>query len=103
MHPKLDYDKIAKALGAERRGKVKSTGGYFGALGLAAEIQARNTAVVTMKRPKWLTWTENDEDGTPVLKLTIKWADDGLILLKNGVEVSPEEFGSKKISVKDQS
>lgn len=34
-------DRIATALGAERRGKVASSGGYFGALQLAAEVAAR--------------------------------------------------------------
>ncbi len=34
---KLDMNKIAGLLGAERRGKVTSRGGYFGALQLAAE------------------------------------------------------------------
>ena len=37
----LDLDKIAKRLGAVRRGTVTSRGGYFGALQLAAEVQAR--------------------------------------------------------------
>lgn len=37
----LDMDRIAKELGAERRGKVSPRGGYFGALQLAAEVAAR--------------------------------------------------------------
>ncbi len=37
----LDMERIAKELGAERRGKVSPRGGYFGALQLAAEIAAR--------------------------------------------------------------
>ena len=37
----LDMDKIAKALGAERQGKISATGGYFGALQLLADIEAR--------------------------------------------------------------
>ena len=32
MKPKLDLSKIAKALGAKRRGKVVAHGGYFGAM-----------------------------------------------------------------------
>ena len=39
--PKLDTDKIARGLGARRKGKVYSTGGYPGAAQLAAEVQAR--------------------------------------------------------------
>ena len=41
MGASLDMDRIAKELGAERRGKVSPRGGYFGALQLAAEVTAR--------------------------------------------------------------
>src|SRR5436309_103294 len=41
MGANLDMERIAKALGAERRGKVSARGGYFGALQLAAEVAAR--------------------------------------------------------------
>jgi len=41
MKTQLDMDKIAKGLGAEGRGKVTSTGGYFGAMQLVADIEAR--------------------------------------------------------------
>ena len=37
----LDMEHIAKELGAERRGKVSASGGYFGTLQLAAEITER--------------------------------------------------------------
>jgi hypothetical protein len=36
MKTRLDMDRIAAGLGAERKGKVSSSGGYFGALQLAA-------------------------------------------------------------------
>jgi hypothetical protein len=41
MSAALDMERIAKELGAERRGKVSPRGGYFGALQLAAEVSAR--------------------------------------------------------------
>ena len=41
MSATLDMDRIAKALGAERRGKISARGGYFGALQLAAEVAER--------------------------------------------------------------
>ena len=41
MGESLDMERIAQALGAERRGKVSRRPGYFGALQLAAEIAAR--------------------------------------------------------------
>ena len=34
-------DRIAKELGAERKGKVTASGGYFGAMQLVADIEAR--------------------------------------------------------------
>lgn len=37
----VNIQKIAKALGAKRRAKVTASSGYFGALDLAAEVQAR--------------------------------------------------------------
>ena len=41
MGANLDMERIAKELGAERRGKVSARGGYFGALQLAAEVSSR--------------------------------------------------------------
>lgn len=41
MGAKLDMERIARALGAERRGEVSARGGYFGALQLAAEVATR--------------------------------------------------------------
>src|SRR5438876_11463555 len=41
MGTPLDLERIAKELGAERRGKVAPRGGYFGALQLAGEVAAR--------------------------------------------------------------
>ncbi len=46
MKHKLDMDEIASSLGAERLGKVEAEGGYFGAMQLAADVQAR------FKRPR---------------------------------------------------
>ena len=37
----IDIDKVAKGLGAERRGKVAAGGGYFGAMQIVAEVQGR--------------------------------------------------------------
>jgi len=41
MGQRLNMDKIAKGLGAQRVGPVRSSGGYFGALQLAAEVAGR--------------------------------------------------------------
>jgi hypothetical protein len=41
MRRGLNMDKIARALGAVRQGEVSATGGYFGAMQLLADIEAR--------------------------------------------------------------
>ena len=41
MTKRIDIDKIAKGLRAERRGKISVSGGQFGAMQLVAEVQAR--------------------------------------------------------------
>ena len=41
MGATLDMQRIAKELGAQRRGKISPRGGYFGAVQLAAEVAAR--------------------------------------------------------------
>lgn len=41
MERRLDMEKIAKGLGAQRVGVVDSSGGYFGAMQLAAEVAER--------------------------------------------------------------
>jgi len=58
MKNKINFDKIAKGLGGERRGTVKATGGYFGALALAAEVNARFQAPQNGGRSTDPTWTE---------------------------------------------
>ena len=45
MSTTLDMERIVKELGAERRGKVSAHGGYFGALQLAAEVEASRSRV----------------------------------------------------------
>lgn len=54
----LDVGRIAKELGAERRGKVLPSGGYFGALQLAAEVAARFRVPAGGGRPTDPSWSE---------------------------------------------
>lgn len=54
----LDMERIAKQLGAERRGKVSTRGGYFGALQLAAEVMARFRVPEGGGRPTDPSWSE---------------------------------------------
>ena len=58
MKTQLDMDKIAAALGAERQGTVSSTGGFFGALQLWADIEARFRVPAGGGRPTDPRWTE---------------------------------------------
>ena len=41
MKAHLDPEKIARTLGAERRGTVSAGGGFFGALQVAEEVRTR--------------------------------------------------------------
>ena len=50
--------KIASALGAERKGKISGTGGYFGARQLLAEVEARFRAPAGGGRATDPRWTE---------------------------------------------
>src|SRR5713226_6638234 len=58
MRRGLDMDKIARALGAVRQGKVSATGGYFGAMQLLADIEARFRVPSGGGRATDPDWTE---------------------------------------------
>ena len=58
MRRGLDMDKIARALGADRQGKVSATGGYFGAMQLLADIEARFRVPSGGGRATDPNWTE---------------------------------------------
>lgn len=58
MKTQLDMDKIAYGLGAERRGQVTASGGYFGAMQLLANIEARFRVPSGGGRPTDPRWTE---------------------------------------------
>jgi hypothetical protein len=58
MKTQLDMEKIAKGLGAERRGKVAATGGYFGAMQLLADVEAQFRVPAGGGRRTDPRWTE---------------------------------------------
>jgi hypothetical protein len=58
MAATLDMERIASALGAQRRGKVAARGGYFSALQLAAEVAARFRVPAGGGRATDPTWSE---------------------------------------------
>lgn len=58
MKQELDFDAIARGLGARRVGKVRASGGYFGALQLAAEVDERFRVPAGGGRATNPDWTE---------------------------------------------
>ncbi len=58
MKTNLDMDRIARGLGAERRGRVVASGGYFGAMQLLADVEARFRVPPRGGRPTDARWTE---------------------------------------------
>src|SRR5713226_3464195 len=58
MKPRLNLNKIAKSLGAERRGKVSARAGYFGAMQLVADIETRFRVPSGGGRATDPNWTE---------------------------------------------
>src|ERR1017187_10544873 len=58
MKKQLDMDKIAHGLGAKRGGTISSTGGYFGAMQLLADIEARFRVPAGGGRSTGPQWTE---------------------------------------------
>lgn len=58
MKTRLEMNKIAAGLRAERRGKVSSSGGYFGAMQLCADIDARFRVPAGGGRATDPQWTE---------------------------------------------
>ncbi len=58
MKKKLDMDQIASGLGAQRRGEIKATGGYFGAVQLGAEVAVRFKVPPRGGRATDPSWTQ---------------------------------------------
>ena len=67
---KLDTDKIARGLGARKKGRVYSTGGFPGAAQLAAEVQARFRVPPGGGRPTDPGWS--DKRLVPIAPRTLK-------------------------------
>jgi hypothetical protein len=52
MKTQLDMEKIAKGLGAERRGKVANSGGYFGTLQLLLNTEPQRSQKPRINPPR---------------------------------------------------
>jgi hypothetical protein len=83
---KLDTKRIARALGAEHRGKVAARGGYFGAGQLVAEIQSRFQVPERGGRATDPHWTERrlvplaPETLTRLTQIAKKLNDEGIVI-----------------------
>lgn len=58
MKTRLDMNKIARGLRAERKGRVSSRGGYFGAMQLLVDIETRFRVPAGGGRATDPEWTE---------------------------------------------
>lgn len=92
MKAQLNMDKIAKELGAERGGSVAAGGGHFGALGLAAEVQARFRVPVKGGRASVPEWTERRL--LPMTSKTLTRIEDLAARLrsKSGIGIEPMQL-----------
>jgi hypothetical protein len=94
MKPRLDMNKIARGLGAERRGKVSVAGGYFGAMQLLADIEGRFRVPAAGGRATDPDWTERRL--VPLAPRTLKRLEaitDG-IRARSGVSVEPMQLAA---------
>src|SRR5213593_2329504 len=94
MKRKLDMDRIAAGLGAERRGKVSATGGYFGAMELLADIEARFRVPSGGGRPTDARWTERRL--VPLAPRTLKRLEEIAAKVREhgGVSVEPMQLAA---------
>jgi hypothetical protein len=93
MKTQLDMDKIAKGLGAERRGKVAASGGYFGAMQLLADIEARFRVPAGGGRPTDPSWTERRL--LPLAPKTLKRLEEiSAKVREHGMNVEPMQLAA---------
>ena len=87
-------DKIAKSLGAERRGKVDARGGYFGAMQLLADIGARFRVPAGGGRPTDPHWTERRL--VPLAPRTLKRLEElsAKVRAHGGIRVEPMQLAA---------
>jgi hypothetical protein len=93
MKTQLDMDKIAKGLRAEKRGKVVAGGGYFGAMQLLADIEARFLVPSGGGRPTDPAWTERRL--LPLAPKTLKKLEKvSAKVREHGVNVEPMQLAA---------
>src|SRR2546426_1946393 len=94
MKTQLDMDKIARALGAKRRGKITASGGYFGAMQLMADIETRFRVPSGGGRPTNPRWTERRL--VPLAPSTLKRLEviSAKVREHGGVSVEPMQLAA---------
>jgi hypothetical protein len=94
MKTRLDMNKIAKALGAGRRGKVTVSGGYFGAMQLLADVDARFRVPAGGGRRTDPTWTERRL--VPLAPRTLKRLEEIAIKVRehSGANLEPMQLAA---------
>ena len=94
MTTQVDMDKIAQGLGAERKGKVVSSGGYFGALELLADIEERFRVPAGGGRATDPRWTERRL--VPLAPRTLDRLDEltARVREQSGVRVEPMQLAA---------
>ena len=102
MKMRLDMDKIARGLGAERRGKVAVSGGYFGAIQLLADIKARFRVPSGGGRPTDTNWTERRL--VPLAPRTLKRLEDiaAKVRARRAVNVEPMQLAALLLEKKTE-
>jgi hypothetical protein len=102
MKRRLDMDKIARSLGAERRGKVAASGGYFGAIQLVADVEARFRVPSGGGRPTDASWTERRL--VPLAPRTLKRLEDiaAKVRARGGVSVEPMQLAALLLEKKTE-
>jgi hypothetical protein len=94
MKTRLNMDKVARGLGAERRGKVAASGGYFGAMQLLADIETRFRVPSGGGRPTDASWTERRL--VSLTPQTLKRLEDiaAKVRARGGVSVGPMQLAA---------
>ena len=102
MKSRLDMDKIARGLGAERKGKVPASGGYFGAMQLAADIEARFRPPSGGGRHTDASWTERRL--VPLAPRTLKRLEQiaAKIRAQRGMNVEPMQVAALLLEQKTE-
>src|SRR5438270_11264939 len=102
MKVRIDMNKIARGLGAEGRGKVAAAGGYFGAMQLLADIEARFRVPPGGGRPTDATWTERRL--VPLAPRTLKRLEEiaAKVRAHRGVSIEPMQLAALLLEQKAQ-